>query len=45
MLSLKFPVTMATMGHLKIGKNQYFALIFFHQNYFKKAATSQWIQI
>jgi hypothetical protein len=25
---LKFPVTMATKGHLKIAKNQYFALIF-----------------
>jgi hypothetical protein len=33
-LSLKFPVTMATRGHLKIAKNHYmcFALIFFHQN-------------
>jgi hypothetical protein len=28
MLSLKFPVTMATRGHLKIAKNHYFALIF-----------------
>jgi hypothetical protein len=28
MLSLKFPVTMATRGHLKIGKKHYFALIF-----------------
>jgi hypothetical protein len=25
---LKFPVTMATRGHLKIAKNHYFALIF-----------------
>jgi hypothetical protein len=24
MLSLKFPVTMATRGHLKIAKNHYF---------------------
>jgi hypothetical protein len=28
MLSPKFPVTMATRGHLKIAKNHYFALIF-----------------
>jgi hypothetical protein len=28
MPSLKFPVTMATRGHLKIAKNHYFALIF-----------------
>jgi hypothetical protein len=28
MLSLKFPVTMATRGHLKIAKNHYLALIF-----------------
>jgi hypothetical protein len=28
MLRLKFPVTMATGGHLKIVKNHYFALIF-----------------
>jgi hypothetical protein len=27
MLMLKFPVTMATRGHLKIAKNHYFALI------------------
>jgi hypothetical protein len=28
MLSLKFSVTMATRGHIKIAKNHYFALIF-----------------
>jgi hypothetical protein len=28
MLSLKFPVTMVTRGHLKIAKKHYFALIF-----------------
>jgi hypothetical protein len=28
MLRLKFSVTMATTGHLKNGKNHYFALIF-----------------
>jgi hypothetical protein len=28
MLRLKFPVTMATRGYLKIAKNHYFALIF-----------------
>jgi hypothetical protein len=28
MLRLKFSVTMATRGHLKIVKNHYFALIF-----------------
>jgi hypothetical protein len=28
MLSLKFPLTMATRRHLKIAKNRYFALIF-----------------
>jgi hypothetical protein len=28
MLSLKFPVTLAMRGHLKIAKNHYFALIF-----------------
>jgi hypothetical protein len=27
MLSRKFPVTMATRGHLKIAQNHYFALI------------------
>jgi hypothetical protein len=37
---LKFPVTMATRGHLKISKNHYFALIFS----IKSAATSQWIE-
>jgi hypothetical protein len=36
---------MATKGHLKIAKNHYFALIFFHQNLFQSAATSQWIEI
>jgi hypothetical protein len=45
MLSLNFPVTMATRGHLKIAKNHYFALIFFHQNLFRSAATSQRIEI
>jgi hypothetical protein len=45
MLLLKSPVTMATRGHLKIAKNHYFALIFFHQNWFQSAATSQWIEI
>jgi hypothetical protein len=28
MLRLKFPVTMATRGHLKIAKNHYFTVIF-----------------
>jgi hypothetical protein len=45
MLSLKFHVTMATRGHLKIAKNHYFASIFFHQNVFQSAATSQGIEI
>jgi hypothetical protein len=35
MLNPKFSVTMATGGHLKIAKNHYFALFFFHQNDFK----------
>jgi hypothetical protein len=35
MLSLKFPVTMATRGHLKIAKNHYFASIFSIKIYFK----------
>jgi hypothetical protein len=29
---LKFPVTMATGGRLKIAKNHYFALFLLHQN-------------
>jgi hypothetical protein len=45
MLSLKFPVTMATREHLKLPKNHYFVLIFFHQNWFQSAATSQSIQL
>jgi hypothetical protein len=44
MLRLKFPVTMATRGHIKIAKNHYFALIF-QQNSFQSDATSQWIAI
>jgi hypothetical protein len=39
---LKFPVIMAMRGHLK---NHYFAMIFFHQNWFQSAATPQWIEI
>jgi hypothetical protein len=54
MLSLKFPVTMAMRGHLKIAKNHYFASIFSIKIYFKvlqsaatfhSAATSQGIEI
>jgi hypothetical protein len=30
--NLKFPVTMATGGHIKTAKNNFFALSFFHQN-------------
>jgi hypothetical protein len=32
---LKFPVTMATRGHLKIAKNHYFALMFSIKIYFR----------
>jgi hypothetical protein len=35
MVSLKFPVTTATRGHLKIAKNHYFASIFSIKIYFK----------
>jgi hypothetical protein len=42
---VKFPVPKATRGHLKIAKNHYFAFIFFRQNWFQSAATSQLIEI
>jgi hypothetical protein len=45
MLNLKFPVTMATRGHLKITKKSLFCVDFFHQNWFQSAATSQLIKI
>jgi hypothetical protein len=35
MLNLKFPVTMATEGRLKIALNQYFALFFSIKTDFK----------
>jgi hypothetical protein len=41
MLRLKFSVTTATRGHLKIAKYHYFASIFS----IKSAATSQWVEI
>jgi hypothetical protein len=44
-LSLKFPFTMATRGHLKIAETHYFASIFFHQNWFQSASTSQYIEL
>jgi hypothetical protein len=44
MLSLKFPVIMATRGHLKIAKNHYFASIF-SIKIIQSAATSQGIEI
>jgi hypothetical protein len=44
MLNLKFPVTMATGGHLKIAKNHYFAL-FFSINTDFKVLQLQWIEI
>jgi hypothetical protein len=39
-LSLKFPVTMATRGHFEIAKKSLFCHVFFHQNLFQSAATS-----
>jgi hypothetical protein len=46
MLSLKFPVTMATRGHLKIAKNHYFAVVFSIKIDFKVLNFSMdWIEL
>jgi hypothetical protein len=47
MLNLKFPVTMATGGRLKIAKNHYFALVFFPSKLISKCCnfSMQWDRV